>query len=530
MRHLQHAYPALFAVFPVLTLAADHIGQFYLGDLLTVVGASAAMGLATWLVLRRLPWKGDRSAIGALLAFLGVFLFFYVFPLAEVVNGILPGLRQRWMVPPIAAGGLLAVWWVVRRPALLARATLFLAVTSLILVAQASVRLGAGMARAPRLIEQSELARQLAQPVAVRNGGLEESGPSRDIFLIILDMYADADVLAEVFRYDNGPFLDSLRTLGFTIPKVRSNYTRTILSLASILNMDHVNRIADEMGPRSRDRSLGRYLTENNRAVAFLKRRGYRFHFFPPLWGGLTRENRHADFRFQPRRGVVEALVAKSSLHRRLWGTTALGQFVSGEQDRHDVGATLESFERLRETPDTEEPLFLFAHFMVPHGPFILDEACNPARPPTDSEVPPGLDPHHVMYIEQLECVNRQVFEFLPALLARSPEPIILLQSDHGTRTIRAYDRAVHSWVPHAQAEERHGAFGAYYLPDGKGIVPDSTTTVNLLRYVFSHYFGADLPPVSDRLFYSDGDYELEFLPVEPAPPREPAASHEPAR
>ncbi len=523
MPPLRHAYPALFAVFPVLTLAADHIGQFYLADLLTVVGASAALGVAAWLALRALPWKGDRSAIGALLAFFGVFLFFYAFPLAEVIDDLLPGLRQRWTVPALAAGSLLAAWWVIRRRALLARATLFLAVTGLILVAQASVRLGAGMARAPGFIEQSELARELARPVPVREESPSGAGPQRDIFLIILDMYADAEVLEEVFRYDNGPFLDSLRTLGFTLPKVRSNYTRTILSLASILNMDHMDRIADELGPRSRDRSLGRYLTENNRAVAFLKERGYRFHFFPPLWGGLTRENRHADFRFQPRRGPVEALVAESSLHRELWRTTALGRFVTGEQDRHDVEATLESFARLRETPDTEEPLFVFAHFMVPHGPFIFDESCRPAQPPTESEVPSGLEPHHVMYIEQLECVNRQVFDFLPTLLARSPAPIILLQSDHGTRTVRDYDPDVHERVPYHQARERHGAFGAYYLPDGEGIVPESITTVNLLRYVFSHYFGADLPPVSDGLFYSDGDYELEFLPVEPSPSREAA-------
>jgi hypothetical protein len=120
--------------------------------------------------------------------------------------------------------------------------------------------------------------------------------------------------------------------------------------------------------------------------------------------------------------------------------------------------------------------------------------------------------------------VNRQVLDLVPELLARSPEPIILLQADHGTRTIREYDPAVHDRVPYAQAAERHGAFGAYYLPGGGDeILPDSITTVNLLRYVFSHYFGAELPPVSDRLFYSDGDYEYEFLPVESAPISESA-------
>ncbi len=520
IRRLKYIYPVAFAVVPVVTLAADHIGQFYMSDLLALVGVSAATTLVAWVVLCVLPWKGDRFAVGALIAFFGVFLVFYLFPLGEVVGRALPGVRQRWIVPVVAVASLIAVWRVVRRPAVLEKATVFLAVMSLILLVQASVRLGVGIARGARVIERSELARDLAQPLPMSESGPAVLEPQRDVFFILLDMYASENVLRKVFQYDNRPFLDSLVALGFTVPEVRSNYTRTILSIASILNLEHVDRIADETGPRSQDRSLGRYITENNRTVSFLKSRGYDFHFYPPLWGGLTQKNRFADFQFRPRRNLLETVLAKSSLHRRLWGATALGQFVIVTEDKYDVDSVLRSFARLRETPDEDDPLFVFAHFFVPHNPYILDENCEPAGPrgPDEGESS-GLEQRRARYIAQLECVNRQVLELLPALLARSPEPIILLQSDHGTRTIREYDPAVHERVPYAQAEERHGALGAYYLPgNGDEIVPDSLTTVNLLRYVFSHYFGADLPPVSDSLFYSDGDYEYLFFPVEPAP------------
>jgi hypothetical protein len=520
MDRLKYAYPIVFAVVPVVTLAADHIGQFYMSDLLALVGVSAATALVVWVVLCAMPWKGDRFAVGALIAFLGVFLLFYMFPVGEVVGRAIPGVRQRFIVPFVAVAALGAVWWIARRPPALEKATAFLAVMSVILVVLASVRLGTGMARGARIVENSELAQELAQPIPLSESGPAASGPQRDIFLIILDMYANELVLQNVFGYDNRPFLDSLQTLGFTVPDVRSNYTRTILSLASILNLEHVDRIADETGPRSQDRSLGRYVTENNRTVSFLKDQGYAFHFYPPLWGGLTQKNRFADFQFRPRRNLLETVLAKSSLHRRLWGATALGQFVTVTEDKYDVDSVLRSFARLRETSDEDGPLFVFAHFFVPHNPYILDEMCNPAGPRrADGGGASGLEQRRAMYIAQLECVNRQVLELVPALLARSPEPIILLQADHGTRTINDFDPAVHDSVSYAQAEERFGALGAYYLPPGGGeFLPDSITTVNLLRYVFSHYFGADLPPVSDQLFYSDGDYEYLFFPVESAP------------
>ena len=402
---IKYAYPVLFAVVPVVTLAADHIGQFYMSDLLTLVGVSAATALGMWIVLRALPWKGDRSAVAALIAFFGVFLLFYLFPLAEVVGRALPVGRYRWIVLSIAVASTIALWWIARRPTVVAKATVFLSIMGVILVIQASVRLGIGLARGASFIEESELVLDLRQPFPMQESALTASAPQRDVFLILLDMYANEHVLAKVFQYDNRSFLDSLRTFGFTLPEVRSNYTRTILSLTSILNL-----LTTSTGLRMKPgldhmtaRSAGTSLRTTERSISS-RARGIAFHFYPPLWGGLTERNPRADVTFRPRRTLLQSVLAKSSLHRRLWGSTVLGEFVRGSEDRYDVQSILRSFESLRQTPDSDEPLFVFAHFFVPHNPYILDEMCNPAGGRSSNDgTPSDLGSNRGLYIAQAE-------------------------------------------------------------------------------------------------------------------------------
>jgi hypothetical protein len=64
-------------------------------------------------------------------------------------------------------------------------------------------------------------------------------------------------VLADVFQYDASPFEDSLRALGFLVPRdMRSNYVQTYLSVASLLNAAHMTPLTDDAGPTSTDHTL----------------------------------------------------------------------------------------------------------------------------------------------------------------------------------------------------------------------------------------------------------------------------------
>ena len=83
-------------------------------------------------------------------------------------------------------------------------------------------------------------------------------GDRPDVYYIILDGYSRADVIKNDLGYDNTPFLDQLRGLGFVIGSCsRSNYDATHTSITSSLNMEMLPTIfhwAEEQGDVTRER------------------------------------------------------------------------------------------------------------------------------------------------------------------------------------------------------------------------------------------------------------------------------------
>ena len=64
------------------------------------------------------------------------------------------------------------------------------------------------------------------------------SAPTPDIYVILLDGYARADALRQVFGVDERPFLDQLAARGLGVSsRARTNYPDTVQVLMSMFNM-----------------------------------------------------------------------------------------------------------------------------------------------------------------------------------------------------------------------------------------------------------------------------------------------------
>ena len=88
---------------------------------------------------------------------------------------------------------------------------------------------------------------------------------SPNIYYIILDEYARADVLKELFDYDNQAFLQFLQQKGFYVAsQSHSNYSQTYLSLASSLNFSYLEDIAIREGTNSTRRAPLRQMVQRN--------------------------------------------------------------------------------------------------------------------------------------------------------------------------------------------------------------------------------------------------------------------------
>ena len=117
-----------------------------------------------------------------------------------------------------------------------------------------------------------------------------------DIYFIVLDGYARADMLAEHYGLDNGPFIRGLEQRGFQVAEAsEANYTWTFLSFASTLNMDYLPALLGrKLDASGCDREHAYRLLRDNRAAAFLRSRGYRYVHLQSTWGG-TGSNPYAD-------------------------------------------------------------------------------------------------------------------------------------------------------------------------------------------------------------------------------------------
>ena len=166
------------------------------------------------------------------------------------------------------------------------------------------------------------------------------------------------------------------------------------------------------------------------------------------------------------------------------------------------------TFSAIARVPKTPGPVFVFAHLLFPHLPFVVDRNCRPLTRSSKGKY---------RYVGQVECVNRMVLELVTTLLRESDiPPVILLQGDHGTKTLGFEKATSAGTIPLAAARERLGAFGAYYLPgQGAAAFGDSVTIVNVLGDVLRQYLGADLPREPDDMYLSLGRAPFAFRRVD---------------
>jgi hypothetical protein len=167
-------------------------------------------------------------------------------------------------------------------------------------------------------------------------------------------------------------------------------------------------------------------------------------------------------------------------------------------------------FDVLAQLAGEPASLFVFAHLLLPHEPYIFDADCGhrePYWPPTDYVA--DQRPIRDAYTAQIRCLNAKLDEVVTRILEASPTPpIILLQSDHGhgmmaVNPMRGDQLPQHHLDP-AQITERTDIFAAYHLPHGgQSVIYDSITPINVLPAIFNYYFDAGIPLKEDAIYWA---------------------------
>lgn len=338
-----------------------------------------------------------------------------------------------------------------------------------------------------------------------------------DIYYLIFDRYADNRTLQAKYGYDNGPFLDALRRRGFYIAdRSRANYTKTAQSLASSMNLMHLADLAQRVGPDSSDWYPYYSLMQDNLVARFLKSLGVRYVHIGSWWEP-TRANILADENFDAFQGMAgldisfnefEWLIVEPML------STRLAAFITGVPHKHGRRQFLRvtrKFAKIGKIQRKEAPLFVFAHMLTPHDPHVF---YRDGRYKSKAEAAKRSWSEN--YVDQLVYTNTEIEKLVDRLLAKRPQPIIIIQADEGPFPDR-YLRDLQDFDWHAATTEdlrqKFRILNAYYFPDGnyKELRPD-ITPVNTFRIVFNRYFGQDLPLLPDNSYTHRSEHDLYNL------------------
>jgi len=489
-------HPLFFAAYPVLALVGTNINEVEPAVLwrpLLVLLLSAIVLLAL-LGLSSRDWH--RAAL--LLSILIVLFFTYghVYAYLKKIEfaGVILG-RHRQMLPLWAGMGALATWWVMRRARNVRALTPVLNAVSIFLLIYPSFQ-------TISYVVQREQTEKAALEAAQAKGATLPLGYAPDIYYIILDAYGRADVLQEMFDYDNTPFLQSLEAKGFYVAECsQSNYAQTMLSLTSSLNFDYLDSLTSSLTPDEDTRAPLRALGQYNNARRFLASQGYNIVSFATNFP--VSEWKDANYFLSPSpQGMndFEIMLAQTTAWRASMDMVdEPPERASAEWYRRRTLSALEQMETA--VPEIASPKFVFAHLVIPHHPFVFGpngEALNSIEAGV-----PEFDEYKAKYPDQVTYINQRIRAIVDLILQNSAKPpIIVIQGDHGP-------------APFDVIERRMKNLNVYYFPDNpEGLYP-TITPVNTFRLIFNKYFGQSYPMLDDRSLYSayDVPYNYDEIP-----------------
>ena len=485
-------HPLFFAAYPVLALVGININEVEPAVLwrpLSVLLLSAAVLLALLGLLAR-DWHR-----AALLLSIFIFLFFtyghaYGYLKKIEIGGFILG-RHRQMLPLWLGLGALAAWWVMRKLRNPGAFTPVLNLISVFLLIYPTFQ-------SISYVIQREQTEKAALAAAQAKGATLPSGYAPDIYYIILDAYGRADVLEEMFGYDNTAFIQSLESRGFYVAECsQSNYGQTMLSLTSSLNFDYLDSLTGSLTPDEDTRAPLRALGQYNNARKFLASQGYNIVSFATNFP--VSEWKDANYFLSPiPQGMndFEIMLAQTSAWR------AAMDMVDEPPERASAEwyrrRTLSALEQMETTvPDIPSPKFVFVHLVIPHHPFVFGP--NGEELNSFEAGVPEFEEYKIKYPDQVTYINKRITAIIDLILQGSPNPpIIVIQGDHGP-------------APFDVVERRMKILNAYYFPESvEGLYP-TITPVNTFRLIFNKYFGQNYPALDDRSLYSAYDVPYNY-------------------
>ncbi len=506
-------YPFVIAVYPILSLYAINCAEVRPSQLTLPILLTCATVLVIWAALACLMRDFHRAGLISLVI---VLLYNSVEMGSRIAIDLVADISRVWVYhrPQTSSTWaylpcptlLIGLGWYLHHKVKEPRTwTTRLNAFALVLVAFPVLQSVAGRSRSAERFDPKS-------PPALAK--LPDQDDRPDIYYIILDGFARADVLKENFDYDLSPFLERLEQRGFYVARgSTSNYCQTHLSLGSSLNgIYHPT----DPAPVNAGALIPQVYFSENAVYKSLEPLGYRFVTFSS--GFDPTDNPGTDVYLSPYKYISDfhRLILTESPVRHLVSDRLLSDEYTMRRER-----SLFLFDQLPKIAAISGPKFTFAHILLPHPPFVFGEDGEDVSPrsinyrQSDGDIYMSYYGDAASYVRgyrgQAAYLVKRVDRMIDEVLAKSPKPpVIIIQSDHGS--------GLHLDLRNDKATDHHermSILNAYYLPGGKrdGLYP-TITPVNSFRVVFNNVFGTKLPLLPEENYYSRINTPFAFVNV----------------
>ena len=186
--------------------------------------------------------------------------------------------------------------------------------------------------------------------------------------------------------------------------------------------------------------------------------------------------------------------------------TSMAGYFIERWAEEQQRQIILCDFEELPKIGSYfEEPVFVWSHIMLPHFPLIFGpngEPITPGKSLIAMNHPEFTDSSwdvKTQFTYQVEFANKKSLEFIDRIIENEKNPIIIIQSDHGS----AFGVNIENPTDD-DTFQKLSNLSAIYFPDEehRKILTDDRTNVNTFRTVFNAYYGSDYEMLEDRTYW----------------------------
>jgi hypothetical protein len=342
-----------------------------------------------------------------------------------------------------------------------------------------------------------EVEEAMAAPPPVLVGGRtlpsQTTAQKRDVYWLVYDRYGSDRAMRNLYHVENDltPWLSDQ---GFEVlENSHANYVATSLSLATTMNMAHLEELTGLVGSSTSSYNAIYRRLQSSLVPRQFQALGYRYLHLGSWWNP-TRFDEAADRNYNAD-GVNDFTNVLFTTSAMPLAVEALGleEQPPSEHTKHIKHNTY-ALDQLDQLRGERGPKFVMAHILLPHPPYVYD---SDGRPMTEEESKSLEDKDAGR--RQLAWTNTRIRSFIEGLLAlpEDQQPIIIVQADEGPWSDPYFaDKVNYDWTTATpeDLETKFGILNAWYVPGGTGSLElrRDQSAINTFPTLFTNYFGLD--------------------------------------